>query len=40
MGHLLFAENKFIVEEEIKNHDNDGVEGKGAGGEDKFISKR
>ena len=40
IGDLLFAENKFIVKEEVENHNNDGVEDKSTGGEDEFIGKR
>ena len=39
MGNFLFAKNKFIVKEEIDNHDNNGVESKGAGGEDKLVGE-
>lgn len=40
MGDLLFTKNEFIVEEEVENHNNDGVEDKSTGGEDEFIGKR
>ena len=39
MGDLLFTKNEFIVEEEIENHNDDGVENEGAGSEDKFVRK-
>ena len=39
MSIFLFAEDKFIIEEEVDNHNNNGVEGKGAGGEDEFVRK-
>ena len=37
---FLFTEDEAVVEEEIKNHNNNGVEDEGAGGENEFISKR
>ncbi len=39
MGNFLFAKNKFIVKEEIDNHDNNRVESKSAGGEDKLVGE-
>ena len=40
MANFLFAEDEFIVKEEVENHNDDGVENESAGSEDEFVSKR
>ncbi len=37
---FLFAEDEAVIEEEIKNHNNDRIEGESASSENEFISKR
>ena len=39
MRDFLFTKDKFVVEEEIEDHNNDRVECESASGEDEFIGK-
>lgn len=40
MANFLFTEDKFIVKEEIKNHNDDRVEDEGSSGKDEFVGER
>lgn len=37
---FFFAEDEFIVKEEIEDHNDDGVEDEGSSGKDEFVGER